>query len=98
MTHEDLPTGHALAPTLGIARAALLIVAMIPDIGFAFQHWGASGAVAALVLFPATLLLLPVYAGLATGYWLPALVTYVPQSTILVLVGIAALRHRRKSN
>jgi hypothetical protein len=99
LSNDELSGGlKTFASALRIARASLLVVAMILDIVFAFQHWGAAGVVGGVVVFPATLLLLPAYAGLTAGYWLPALVTYIPQAAILILFGVIALGSRRQSN
>ncbi len=45
-------------------------------VGLIFVEYGLAWACIAALLTPATLLVTPVYAGIAHGYWLPALLIY----------------------
>jgi hypothetical protein len=56
---------------------------------YLYAQVGAVGAFLGLFVFPATYSIVPIYAGIADGYWLPAIVCYSPIA-LMMLLGLVA--------
>jgi len=73
--------GYAIVVVLVLASA----VGLIMDEIVVFNGLAGLGAAIALVIFPATLIGAPLYAGLHDGNWLPAIFSWVPAAIFAII-------------
>lgn len=55
---------------------------------------GIIGVIVGILVTPVSFVIAPLYAGFAEGYWLPAIVSYVPMAVMMIFSVLAAQANR----
>lgn len=83
---------------IGLALAATVASwALFLDVAILYEGYGVWGAVVGVMLAPFTFLLVPWYAGIALGHWLPLAVGYGSVAVGLVFVRLASKAAAQRS-